>query len=271
MSAVEQFQEFVVSGQYQLLKQLTQRQSETKDFIRSKLQLREGNRFEFEKFGYVAKFVRKEIACIDHQALLDELSCYIMFDSMINMGVLNFDPSNEVKEHINEFLLPSDTYIKPTFNNAGKAYISVNKGYFENYPPILGYLGEIRAFSEREVQLDKIEIAYKKVLKKVGNELCKSVKFELGCLSVIPKKSEYDLEAIYQEMGQDFLLENSKVKMSVLNDLITMGIIEKRLVEQFKKVEDIRVDFILQSLESEKRSFKALEQRKSELQQLLVG
>ncbi|RKJ75244.1 hypothetical protein D7X33_17705 [Butyricicoccus sp. 1XD8-22] len=270
--AIDRFQQYLINGRYQKLRQLEQRQKETRQFIRKQLQDKEGKRFEFKKVGYVGRFVRKIETYTDHKALIEELTNYLSVSSMIQLDVLNFNPaSDDVKTLVEPFSLPVDTYVKPTLNKAGKAYVNVYKGYYDNYPTILGYMEEVAAYAIREEKEKAAKKEYEQLMSDLKSELTKSVKTNYGTLSVIQKKPKYDLLALLNEFDEEFLLEQCQVKLTEFHELIEMGILERTFLEPFQQIVDVRVDFILQSIESEQRAFEFMEQRKKALQQLLAS
>jgi len=270
-AAIDRFEEYVLSGQYQTLKQLEQRQKETREFIRTQLQEEDGRRFEFKDVGYVGRFVRKNKTETNHEALLEELSDYVSVSSMISMNLLNFKPSDDVKEYVEPFALPVDTYVKPTLNSVGKALVVVHKGYYEHFPKILGYRGEISAYANRDGKLKSAEKEYEQLMKMLNSKLTKKTATKYGTLSVINKKPQYELQQIVHEFGETFLLEHCEGKLTKIHELMEMGILERTFLEPFQQVVDVRVDFILQSLESEQKAWDFMQERKKALQQLLAS
>lgn len=272
MTAVDRFVEYLVNGEYQKLKQLEQRQKETRDFVRNHLQEEEGKRFEFNEVGYVGRFVRKTEMYTDHQALLEELTGYLSVSAMIQLDVLKFKPvSEDVKDLVKPFELPVDKYVKPSLNKAGKEYLNVLKGYYDNFPKILGYLGEVSAYANRDAKLKSAKEDYQQLMTELKSEMTSSVKTEFGTLSLISKPKQYDLQSLVCEFGEEFLLEQCEAKLTEMNDLMEMGIIERTFLEPFQQIVDIRVDFILQSLESEQRAWEFMQERKKALQQMLAS
>lgn len=271
-AAIKDFEEFVTGGQYRLYKQLEQRQSEARDFIQKQLRDHDGYRFEFKEFGYVGRFVRKTTTHTDHVALLDELTNYIAVPSLIQLGVLNFKPTSEdIQASVEPFLLPVDTFIRPSLNKVGKAFVTVQKGYYDNYPNLLGYKGEIRGYVEREARYKEMAKQYKQLMTKIRAVLTKSVKTPYGTLSVISKNATYDLDGILREWGEEFLLSNCQVKLTELQELMEMGFLDKKFLKPFQEIVDVRVDFILQSIENEQKSWDMLQRRKQALQQILAS
>lgn len=269
-TAIELFNDFLINGEYRKFKQLKQRQDEAKKFLKNKLYEVEGKRYEFSDIGYVAKFVRKEQCEIDQAALIDELTNYIAVPYLVEMEVLSFKPSDEAKPFIKDFLLPQDSYIKPSLNKAGKAYSKVLTGYYDSYPSLLGYKGIVASYAEMDKKISILESKYKKIMKQLQLELSETQKTDLATLSVVRKKPEYDLKKMLDEMGQDFLLSNAEVRLSKLKELFEMGILDKKILNPYKIVVDIRLDFVLQSIQSEQRSWEAMQLRKKKLKSVLT-
>lgn len=264
---IHSFVQFVQEGHYGQMKQLEQQQKEAKTLFKERLATEGKNRFEFERVGYVGKFIRKEIRTTDHKGLLEEIGDYVSKQHLISLNLLNFKPDEAVKELVSDFELPKEYYVRPTLNNAGKAFVRVQKGYYDSFPTILGIESEIPFYIERENEFSQLKKRYENVMQTI--QLTKSVKTSIGTLSAVPKMQKYDLRELLKVYGEEMILSHSEVIMASLEEIVLAGIIPRALVKSHQMVTDIRVDFVMQSLESEQRAWEYQNKRKQELRQLL--
>ena len=81
----------------------------------------------------------------------------------------------------------------------------------------------------------------------------KKIMHEYGSVSLKEKKTGYDLESILEWLGEEFLIECAKPNHEKLEEYIVRGIIQQSDIQTFRRVVDIRLDFMIQTVDSENR------------------
>lgn len=130
---------------------------------------------------------------------------------------------------------------------------------------------EIRDISARLKQLDA-EYERLKAEWATDFELIqkKKLKTPIGSLSYLPNKREYNIEQILNEKSFDFFLKHGKVNLERLNEWIEMGVLDGSILKKNRTVTDITLQFMVMTLEAEKKMFKGMEWRKKQLRKRAI-
>ncbi|MGN7300423.1 hypothetical protein [Ferdinandcohnia sp. SAFN-114] len=89
----------------------------------------------------------------------------------------------------------------------------------------------------------------------------KKISHEYGSVSLVANDPLYDINAIYEDFGEEMLIQYGKPDSEKLQQFIQKGIITKKEIDQFKTVVDIRLDFIMMNLDTEKQMMSMLQNR----------
>lgn len=256
-----QLMNFISTRQYATWKCLENKQTSVKQWLNFKLRHLEGNRFSFEDFGLVCKYIRKEIRKIDHVGLANELANYIQPEQLIDFGCITFSPGEELsQDFLEEVTLPSSTYARFTLNKNGKLFNHETiESEPEHLPAFLEVQHELSLFTARQKRIQQFDKEYRHILDAL-NKQGEAFKCEYGTLSIINKKPQYDSEKALELLGTETFLNHVKVDMDIVKQLSRLGIIDN-FRNDFVTVEDIRVDFMVQSLESEQKLFDFLDRK----------
>jgi len=88
-----------------------------------------------------------------------------------------------------------------------------------------------------------------------------SIKTEVGSISKIPNKPIWDIYSLEKYFGSEFLLEFGEVNVTKLQEWIQIGALPKDVLTAHQVVNDVRLDFMVMSLENEKRMLDAFYSR----------
>lgn len=265
-----QLQNFISTRQYATWKCLEKLQVSIKNWLNYKLYHLDGNRFQFEEYGLVCKYIRKEIRKIDHVGLANELANYVHIKQLIECGCISFSPGEELPiDLLNEIMLPRTTYARLTLNKQRKIFNhEAVQSEPDKMPVFLEVQHELSLFNARQQRIQTFESEYRRILDSI-NELGEPFKCEYGTLSILENKPQYDNTKALEELGIETFLNHIKVDMDIVTQLRRLGIIDN-FIHRYVSVEDIRVDFIVQSLESEKKLNQYLD-KKVELFKQRIG
>jgi hypothetical protein len=89
----------------------------------------------------------------------------------------------------------------------------------------------------------------------------KPIPHKYGSLSVLANDAKYDISAIYDYIGEWLLIEYGVPNSKLLEDFILNGTIKKSDIDQFKTINDIRLEFSVMALEDERKLLEMLDQK----------
>lgn len=267
LETVTSIRDFLHSGKYTFMKTLELRQSQSKQWMKNILYNEDGKRFEFEKQGYVCKYVVKDITEIDQEGLLDELTNYFTIADLVHFNVLSWKCPEHLKEDpiLMDFIEPSKPYVRLNLNKVGKMFKPDEVNHYEQMPDFWYIPSELNMFAQREKRLSELEAQYKLLLAPLL-KVNEGTKFEEGSLSVIQGQQKYNTAAVLNYLEEDTFLEDVTISKTAVNELIEMGLLDKTVIEPYIKIVDRRVDFVVQSLESESVMFQYLNKRRELIQ-----
>src|SRR5690606_21117916 len=116
----------------------------------------------------------------------------------------------------------------------------------DNMPAFLEIQHELSLYNARQQRIQTLDAEYRHILDSL-NELGKPFKCEYGTLSIIDKKPRYDSQNALKLLGEETFLNHVKVDLDFVTHLTKLGIIEN-FINHYISVEDVRVDFMVQSL-----------------------
>ncbi|MFP7442542.1 MULTISPECIES: hypothetical protein [Bacillus] len=260
-SAAAAFINLIESGTYQKLKQQETFLDQSKEALRGMLYHYEGKRHEFKEINYVAKFVRKNVWQTNHAGLIEELLCYVQPNiaaKAIQLDVKKIKEANEEGCNVHHLLTPyqnPDTYyLRPTLNKHGKRQIRTHDYLFggqsieelvteirDNTVTFKAYAEEYEHFKKAAEQCPVLKEKYK-------------VTTPYGSVSLLSNRPTWNIENILNEMGEELIVSYGKVDISKLEQLILQGLIPKSMVSPFRKLLDIRLDFVVMDMSSEEKA-----------------
>lgn len=255
LNAVSLLEEFVASGQYQEWKQAEHELSLVRNEFKRFLQEDEMRR-DFTQMGInlVAKYRRMPVYEVDHEGInryLHENYGLLIPASTLDSGIKKENP--KLWERLSEYQLPAEQYVRFTPNKAGR----VKKEDVDYSHLNLRKLSDV--FYDLKERVESYTRTYedirKNLLRDKKLQLSRKVQTKYGSVSLQAKQPEFDMQAILESQGEDFLIHNARVRMKELDHFIERGYIRKHEIDQFRKVTNIRLDFVVQKLEDEQRQF----------------
>lgn len=254
--AATKFIELIESGTYQNLKQTEIFLEQAKQELRQMLEPYETKRHEFKEINMVAKFVRKCQWETNHAGLIEELLCYVRPEYALSVIQLDTKLLKEKKalEQLTPYQLPTSFYVKPALNKSGKEKIKTYDYLFGGQDE-KQLIEEIRDVTHEHEQLKKKYDRFKRI---AGDcpvlKAHKKVTTPYGSISLIANNPKWDLAKILEAFGEDFLINYGKVNMSKLDDFISQRIVPKSVVSAYRKLVDIRLDFVVMDLDKEAKA-----------------
>ncbi|MFB1100531.1 hypothetical protein [Terribacillus sp. JSM ZJ617] len=260
MTAADMMQELVESGMYIQLKTKKRHLEQIKNVVKEELINSEVKRHEFIKQGMVAKFVPKQVSKIDTVALNTYLNDLGYLKGVVELDHALLKDNLFMAEQLMDYKVPGDCTVVPYFNKIGKQLLK---------SPITISQGTIK---EHLLSFNMINREYKQLEDKYGSvkqemQSCsllrehRKLSYKYGSVIIKDNKPKYENEEIFKDFGPDVLINYGIPKTEKLNDLMLKGSIKKSDLDQFKYVENVRVDFMIMSLEDEEKVRKELASR----------
>lgn len=250
---------YIEQGSYQKKMQLNSLLKQSKEFLRQEFNSSEIKRHEFPNVNMVAKFVKQNVYEVDHEGLIEQL--FNILKPEIVCKYIQLDPKRMelrpgLMNEMRQFELPQKFYVKPNFNKAGRA-MNQTIDYLFGGQSIESLLLEIQQVSDELSILDKqFDTLKEQIAKCPILQQKKKVPHKYGSISLVPNRTEWDNVAIVKSgYNELFFMEYAKVKVTELQEGILEGFVPKSLLDEHRKITDIRLDFVVMRLDVEARIF----------------
>lgn len=264
MDAGKLIEEFYKEGSYQELKVYEKHLDDLKVIIREELQQNNEIRYEFKDIGYVAKWRKVPKYETDYPSLneyLHNLGLLIPSAKITYRGL-----PEDVKLDLTPFELPSEWSVGLYPNKKGRVTVEpLPIGSIDKF----NLNKKMRMYAKMDREKQFVSIQYENLKKQMLN--CpvlkeeKKIMHEYGSVSLKEKKTGYDLESILEWLGEEFLIECAKPNHEKLEEYIVRGIIQQSDIQTFRRVVDIRLDFMIQTVDSENRMLDFFAQKRNNM------
>jgi hypothetical protein len=245
---------FIEAGLYGQMKAAEERGKQLKTWIRTQLETSDEKRHEFQEFDRVAKFVAKNIYEWDYEGLNECLDAYGLLPLVASIDQAKMKEEPSLLERVAPFALPPTFYVKPTLNKAGKEWVAAEK------------TGFLALLVQAERRWKHIQMAYEQEKRNMLRcpELRERRKLthRFGNISLVANATEYDMPQLYVAEGADFLIRHTKPNMAKLNSFIERRLFPKAELDLYRRIIDIRLDFVVMSLSEEQRLTQQFRERK---------
>ncbi|MDX1807714.1 MAG: hypothetical protein R3267_11875 [Paenisporosarcina sp.] len=261
------FVQFVLNGEYQKLKQQAILLKQAKDHLKSELMLKDGKRHEYSDLNMVAKFVAKEVRQTNHEKMIESLFDYVKPE--VALSVLSLDKKRMVevdKEQVAKpFLLPVTYHNKPYLSKPIKEQMKLGD-YLFGGQSLEEMVKEIRDVSQSsKVLQESYEQVMKDLLVWMNKENAKKITTPVGSVSRIANQDKWNMESVFNELGEDFLSNFGKVDLSLLDEYVLEGKIPRSIITDNREIVDIQLTFVVMDLETEARILNIHNRKRSEL------
>lgn len=257
MTAADIMQELVEGGMYIQLKTKERQLEQIRNVVKEELINSEVKRHEFKKQGMVAKFVPKKVNRIDTTALNTYLDDLGYLKKVVELDHSLLKDNLFMAEQLMDYKVPGDCTVVPYFNKIGKQLLkstdTISEGTIKEHLLNFNMINKEYKQLEEKYESVKLEMQLCSVLKEH-----RKLSYKYGSVIIKENKPKYENEEIYKDFGSDVLIEYGKPNTEKLNELMLKGSIKKSDLEQFKHIENVRLDFVIMSLEDENKQVNAL-------------
>ncbi|MEI2356686.1 hypothetical protein [Mesobacillus zeae] len=264
-------EQFIEEGKYPELKKTEKKTKKFTSSLRSRLETSESKRHVFDEFNLVGRFTAKKDFSTDYIGLNEYL-----YDIGLLFHVVEIDneliQKNELYlDMIQDFKFPDTFYIKPNLNKAGKDLIKLPSSFVISEEMSLNEI--VKELALLKPRVKELTYEYKKLKNRLikfpeiqqlfgkPKKLRKPIPHKYGSLSVVANQPKYDIQAIYDYLGEWMLIEYGKPNSELLEQFILNGTITKKEIDQFRTIVDIRLDFSVMSIEDESKLLSMLDNK----------
>lgn len=248
-------EELFLQGVYQDRKKRETVLDGIKDELKNRFKDDEVKRREFGKV--IVKWQTVKVYETDRLALNEYLNDLGILVLVANINAKRLSPSD--LQRIEECRLPAKKYIRFTPNANGKVECQLPDFQDWDETDLTSYwLENKRVFTalEKQVEATKKEMLKCPLLRQEGK-----IKTAYGTVSLLENKPDYDVSAIRFQEGNDFLIQHSDVDMQELDRYVERGFVSRKEIEQFRKVVDIQLRFIVIERSVEKEQYRFFQDR----------
>lgn len=268
-TAAELMEQFIENGTYYEKKYVETQLKNDKKALRNILIDSDMKRHQYKNLNMVAKFIPRMIYKWDERGMIEYLMDYLIPEVYIDCLTVDHKELSSIKnwnEMSKPFRQKASYYIKLNFNNTGKNLLQLDLEDNQTKDE-QELLTEIKVLQEKNVALanDFNMLKSKMIQCKQLNEKRK-LSYQYGSVSLVENKPTYDLHRLLDVFGESLFLDYGHVNKQQLHDLVQKGFIHKQEIEAFRTLKDIRLDFVVMSIEAEQRMFEGMNRRNRYIQ-----
>ncbi|MYL35514.1 hypothetical protein GLW08_21210 [Pontibacillus yanchengensis] len=239
-------------GLYRELKFYENRKEQMKDQFHKIVKDSHDIRHEFH--GVVAKFIRNPVYTTDQEGLLDYLENFGVLPYVTKIDAKKVKEETDIQNTLSRFAYPVKSYVRFYLNGEGRGHLDKTQYNFDmNLERLSHWFLKTKSGHDRmknQLELYKNNMLNCPVLKQAG-----SLVSNYGTVKRLNYATEYDIPAIYQELGADFLKQYGSVNMEALDDYICRGILNQKEIQSFRMMTDHKLKFMVMDVESEQRAW----------------
>ncbi|MDF2534233.1 MAG: hypothetical protein K0R18_390 [Bacillales bacterium] len=245
MDAVEIIDNLFSTNQYQTYKLLEDKLIQLRNEFKSRM-LEDEVRRVFHSQGIVAKYIRNRVFQVNQIGLNQFLNDYGLL-----VNTAKFETNEKLDKFKNEQTyhlrinakLPSYEY---DFSNLDESELTKEWNKAHDEYKALDYI---------------VSKAKKKIAKcsKLKKEM--KLKFSNGSLSLAKNRVSYNIQAIAEEFGIDYIIQNAKTSSEKIDLYIEQGFIIEKDLDQFRTLMDINLKFTVMKLSDEQVIYDILKRK----------
>ncbi len=255
-TAAQLVEQFIEDGTYFEKNYVETQLKKDKQTLQTILQASDIKRHEYQKMNMVAKFIPKKIYGWDEKGMIEYLMDYLVPEVYLDcLAIDQKQLASSIKdwdEISKPFKQKPAYYIKLNFNKTGKQLIKVNtKKPNKNEWELLDDIKQL-LLKQRPLE-NHFNVLKGQLLQSKQLYVKRNLPHKYGSISLLENKSTYDLHHLLDVFGETFFLEYGHVHKQQLMELVKKGFIKKQVLESFRTLKDIRLDFVVTTLDAEQR------------------
>jgi hypothetical protein len=232
--------------------------SERVEIIQKTIENNMGDERRREYGQVVAKYVPNNVYETDVEGLSHYLSDYGIFIPCAKIDVAQIkklDDAESILNMLEPFKNSLTYYTRINLNKEGKAKVS--RVELNSIDLSIGNVELANKWTrakhqqkiwEDEVENARLQMLHCPILQKEGNLKC-----NFGSVSYLPNQPTYNIRAIFDEYGTDFLMKYAKINMAQLEFFIHRGMVSRKEIKPFRRIVDIILKFVVIDKETESK------------------
>ncbi|MFG3435107.1 hypothetical protein [Lysinibacillus fusiformis] len=256
---IKAIQMFVKEGSYAEKQECVNNIDKAKILLRDQLHGTEERRHEFQNLEWLAKFQPFEIREPNHSGFIEEILNYVRSEALSQVITLDSKliESNNLNYIVEDFMYERTYYSKINLNKLGKSF---NFTLGEDFTGLSDeeLMSVIANTSEKANPLKSM---YSELMLPFKTMAKDKLSLDIGSISRVSNKPVWDINALINELGEEFILKHGKVKLSAIDEWILLGVLPKNIRSEYQQVVDIRLEFEVMSLEAERNALQVFKGR----------
>ncbi|WP_077303306.1 hypothetical protein [Virgibacillus pantothenticus] len=268
-TAADLMEQFIEDGIYYEKKYVETKLKDNKKALKNILIASDMKRHEYKNLNMVAKFIPRMIYEWDEKGVIEYLIDYLVPEVYIDCLTIDHKKIASIKnwnEMSKPFRQKASNHIKLNFNTTGKQLLKIDLEDHQTKDE-QKLLVEIKVLQKKnQFLVDDFHMLKEKMVQ--CNQLKEKRKLpcKYGSVSLVENKPTYDLHRLLDVFGESLFLDYGHVNKQQLNEFVQKGFIHKKEVEAFRTLKDIRLDFVVMSIESEQRMLEGMNRRNKYIQ-----
>ncbi|MEQ2527588.1 hypothetical protein WMO40_12820 [Bacillaceae bacterium CLA-AA-H227] len=251
VGAAQLMEEVFTSGLYRKMKTAENKINCIKGAIRKHLDNGDSKRYDLSH-NLVAKYVSFPSYETDEKGLKEFLDDYGILPEIVSIKANTFKEKPEILKALRPFQLPRKFYPQFYLNSVGKLHLDKEEYSFSgDLERLAGY------FLEQKTNFEESQSRYQRFMQEIGNcpflKASKSMRSNFGLCKLREKIIEFNSKSVYNEFGNDFLIEFGQISMSAVEEYIAKGYFSHKDIQKFRKMTNIDLRFVIMEKESEDR------------------
>jgi len=250
MNAVQIANQLFETNQYQTMKNLEHEKKAIEKVLKENMS--ENKRKVHHSTGTVMKFIANNSYENDNIKINETLQSYGI---LIHTTKFDTKTKPEVLELIQKFKNENTYYVKIN------AKLPKEEFNFESYK----MKDLLIRWNEVQKELKLLKTIYNDLREKMNecSELQETnkLKFDFGSISRVRNQVTYNMEAIYNEFGPEFIIENAIPVYGEIDKYIEKGYLTVNEIEQFKMITNVTLKYVVTTLKEEEKLFNMLNQK----------
>jgi len=231
-----------------------------KHALRALLQDSDMKRHEYRNFNVVAKFVPKAIYEWDEQSLIEYLMDHLVPEVYLDCLAIDHKQAASIPDweaFSKPFKQPPGHYVKLNLNDTGKQLTRVDGEHPAQSEPEL--LNDINALLKERTTLENhFNLLKEQLLQSNTLHEHRCLPHKYGSVSLLETKPAYDLHRLLDVFGERFFLDYGCINKQKIKELVQQGFIPNETLETFRTLTDIRLDFTVMTLDTERRMLQGM-------------
>lgn len=250
MNAQQIANQLFETNQYQTMKNLELEKKAIEKILKDNMG--EDKRKVHHSTGTVMKFIANNSYDNDNIKINETLQSYGILIHTTKFG-------NKTKPEVLELI--------QNYKNENEYYVKINAKFPKEEFNFESHTTKelITRWNEVQKELKLLKSIYNDLREQMNEcselQVTNKLKFDFGSISRVKKETSYNMEAIYNEFGPEFIIENATPVYGEIDKYIEEGYLTISEIEKHKKITNVSLKYVVTTLKEEEKLFNMLNQK----------